>query len=46
MQILKGLQLFLFGEDFGEKAKARLEGLAALKKAVNPPANKGKQMGF
>ena len=42
----KQSQPFLFGEDFGDKAKARLEAAAALKKAVNPPVNKGKQMGF
>ena len=42
----KQSQPFLFGEDFGDKAKARLEAAAALKKAVNPPVNKGKQTGF
>jgi len=36
----KGAQPFLFGEDFGEKAK--LEVAAALKKTIGPPANRSK----
>jgi len=32
----KGSQPLLFGEDFGEKAKSRMEAAAALKKVVNP----------
>jgi len=35
----KGAQPFIFGEDFGEKAKAKLEAAAALKKTIGPPAN-------
>ena len=42
----KGFQPFLFGEDFGEKAKARMEAAAVLRKVVNPPGSKGKQTGF
>ena len=42
----KGSQPLLFGENFGEKAKARMEAAAALRKVVNPPGPKGKQMGF
>ena len=38
-------QPFLFGENFGEKAKVKLEAAAALKKAVNPLVKKTK-MGF
>jgi len=41
----KGAQLFLFGEDFGEKAKAKLETAAALK-TIGPLANRSKQLGF
>ena len=40
----KGAQPLLFGEHFGEKAKARMEEAAALKKIVLPP--KPKQSGF
>jgi len=32
----KGSQPLLFGEDFGEKAKSRMEAAAALRKVVNP----------
>jgi len=42
----KGAQPFLFGEDFGEKAKAKLEAAAALKKSIAPPPSKPKQPGF
>jgi len=42
----KGSQPLLFGEDFGEKAKGRMEAAAALRKVVNPSGSKGKQMGF
>ena len=42
----KGAQPFLFGEDFGEKAKAKLEAAAALKKTIGPSANRLKQSGF
>ena len=42
----KGTQPLLFGEDFGEKAKAKMEAAAALQKIVTPPRSKGKQMGF
>ena len=42
----KGVQPILFGEDFGEKAKVKLEAAAALKKTVLPPPNKTKQLGF
>ena len=42
----KGAQPFLFGEDFGEKAKAKLEAAAALKKTIGPPANRSTQSGF
>jgi len=38
----KGSQLLLFGEDFGEKAKSKMEAAAALKKVVNPTVPKGK----
>ena len=38
----KGSQLLLFGEDFGEKAKSRMEAAAALRKVVNPTVPKGK----
>ena len=38
----KGSQPLLFGEDFGEKAKARLEVAAALRKVVNPSGGKAK----
>ena len=36
-------QPYLFGEDFGSIAKAKLEAAASLKKAVYPQSNKGKQ---
>ena len=42
----KGSQPLLFGEDFGEKAKTRIEAAAALRKVVNPPGPKGKQAVF
>jgi len=42
----KGAQPFLFGEDFDEKAKAKVEAAAALKKTISPPANRSKQLGF
>ena len=42
----KESQPLLFGEDFGEKAKARIEVAAALKKVVNPLGDKGKHKGF
>ena len=42
----KRSQPLLFGEDFGEKAKARLKAAAALRKVVNPPGSKEKQSGF
>ena len=42
----KGSQPLLFGEDFGEKVKARIEAVAALKKVVNPLGDKGKHKGF
>jgi len=32
----KGSQPLLFGEDFGEKAKSKIEAAAALKKVVTP----------
>ena len=38
----KGSQPLLFGEDFGEKAKSRMEAAAALRKVVNPTVPKGK----
>ena len=37
---------FLFGEEFGGKAKTKLEAAAALKKTVYPPSSKPKQSGF
>ena len=42
----KGTQLLLFGEEFGEKAKARMEAAAALQKIVTLAGSKGKQTGF
>ena len=42
----KGTQPLLFGEDFGEKAKARMDAAAALQKIVTPAGPKGKQTGF
>lgn len=42
----KGAQPRLFGEDFGEKAKAKLEAAAALKKSIYPSSSKSKQTGF
>ena len=38
----KGSQPLLFGDDFGEKAKSRMEAAAALRKVVNPTVSKGK----
>ena len=38
----KGSQPLLFGDDFGEKAKSRMEAAAALRKVVNPTAPKRK----
>ena len=37
---------YVFGEDFGEKAKARMEAAAALQKIVTPAGSKGKQTVF
>ena len=42
----KGSQPFLFGEDFGDKAKGRMEAAAALRKVINPSGPKGKQTVF
>ena len=42
----KGSQPLLFGEEFREKAKARIEAVAALKKVVNSLGDKGKHEGF
>jgi len=42
----KGSQPLLFGEDFGEKAKAKLEAAAALKNSIYPASGKPKQTGF
>ena len=42
----KDAQPFLFGEDFVEKAKTKLEAAAALKKTVYPSSSKPKQLGF
>ena len=42
----KGSQPLLFGEDFGEKAKSKIEAAAALKKVVTSSGDKGKQKGF
>ena len=42
----KGTQPLLFREDFGEKAKARMEAAATLHKIVTPAGSKGKQTGF
>ena len=42
----KGTQPLLFEENFGEKAKARMEAAAALQKIVTPAGSKGKQTGF
>ena len=39
-------QPFLFGEDFGEKAKARLEAAAALKKVVYQSIKGSSKQGF
>ena len=38
----KETQLYLFGEDFGEKAKCKLEAAAALKISVYPSSTKTK----
>ena len=37
-----GTQPYLFGEDFGAKAKEKLEAAAVLKKAIYPQPSKGK----
>jgi len=42
----KGTQPLLFGEDFGEKTKSRMEAEVALQKIVTPAEPKGKQTGF
>ena len=42
----KRTQPLLFGQDFGEKAKTRMEAAAALQKIVTPTGPKGKQVGF
>ena len=41
----KGAQPYLFGENFAEKAKAKLEAAAALRKSLYPSSVKGK-LGF
>ena len=37
-----GAQSYLFGEDFGAKAKEKLEAAAVLKKAMYPQSSKAK----
>ena len=39
----KGTQSRLFGQDFGEKAKAKLKAASALKKSIYPSSSKSKQ---